>query len=70
MANRELLCLALRSWRVGRKRIPFTSTSSGWLIAKATAPRERVGGNRELVVELANALGECLAATVGQLVCE
>jgi hypothetical protein len=25
-----------KSWRVGRNRISFTSTSSGWLIAKAT----------------------------------
>ena len=25
------------SWRVGRNRISFTSTSSGWLMANATA---------------------------------
>ena len=42
-----------------------------WLAHReGNCPRERVGGNRELVAELANALGECLAATVGQLVCE
>jgi hypothetical protein len=28
---------AYSAWRVGRNRISFTSTSSGWLMAKVTA---------------------------------
>jgi hypothetical protein len=32
-----LLSLLYSSWRVGRNRISFTSTSSGWLMANATA---------------------------------
>jgi hypothetical protein len=33
---------------VGRNRISFTSTSSGWLMAKATARAEGLGRNGDL----------------------
>ena len=32
------------SWRVGRNRISFTSTSSGWLMANATARANESAG--------------------------
>ncbi len=35
---------AYNSWRVGRNRISFTSTSSGWLMAKATARANESAG--------------------------
>ncbi len=34
------------SWRVGRKMISFTSISSGWLMAKATARAKESKGSR------------------------
>ena len=45
--DRIFRCTPIRdhsSWRVGRKRISFTSTSSGWLIAKATARANESAG--------------------------
>jgi hypothetical protein len=35
---------AYSSWRVGRNRISFTSTSSGWLMAKTTARANEPAG--------------------------
>ncbi len=37
------------SWRVGRNRISFTSTSSGWLIAKATIRAKVSAGTAKVV---------------------
>jgi len=39
------------SWHVGRKRISFTSTSSGWLMAKTTARANGISGNRIFLIE-------------------
>jgi hypothetical protein len=52
MSNRELLCLALKVLRVGRKRIFVYVDILGLAHSEGNCPRERVDGNRELVVEL------------------
>ena len=39
---------------VGLNRISFTSTSFGWFIDESDGPREKVGSNGDVFIELSN----------------